>query len=238
MLKDIVSVGDKIELSRFTNNDSQTKKPKIYSSQVLDFIEYDKACIAMPIEGGRIIPLSVGDKYQLCFYCKQGVYQCRAVITERYRKDNIYMLVIQLTSELEKVQRRQYYRLEYIFEILVCKLLENEMDIKREEIEIAPNRYIDAMMLDISGGGCRFALNERMDKDTKVMLRFTLTLAKGMRLFEILGKVTYSGEQRHQSKTYEHRVEFIDLLEEDRERIVRFIFDEERKRRRKEKGLD
>jgi c-di-GMP-binding flagellar brake protein YcgR len=238
MLKDIVSIGDKIELSRFSYNDSQTIKPKIYFSQVLDFIEYDKACIAMPIEGSRIIPLSVGDKYQLCFYCKQGLYQCRAVVTDRYRKDNIYMLVVQLASELEKFQRRQFYRLEYVLEILVCRLLQSEVDKKKEEIDISPNRYLDAMMLDISGGGCKFILNELIEKDTKVMLRFTLTLARGMRMFEVLGRITNSGEQLNRSKSFEHRVEFIELLEEDREHIVRFIFDEERRRRRKEKGLD
>lgn len=238
MLKDIVSIGDKIELSRFSNNDSQTKKTKIYSSQVLDFIEYDKACIAMPMEGGRIIPLGVGDKYQLCFYCKQGLYQCRAVIIERYRKDNIYMLVIQLASELEKFQRRQFYRLEYVYEILICKLFESELDKKKEEIDITPNRLLDAMMLDLSGGGCRFISNDLFEKESKVMLRFALPLTKGMRMFEILGKITYSGEQINRRKSYEHRVEFTEVLEEDREHIVRFIFEEERKRRRKEKGLN
>jgi c-di-GMP-binding flagellar brake protein YcgR len=69
-------------------------------------------------------------------------------------------------------------------------------------------------------------------------MKFALTLAKGMVLFELLGKVVFSIENEKRSKTYEHRVEFINMTEEDREQIVRYIFDEERKRRRKEKGLD
>lgn len=237
MLKDIVSIGDKIELSRIHNNDSQSFKPKVYLSQVLDYADYDKACIAMPIENGRIIPLDLGDRYQLAFYCKQGLYQCKSVITDRYRMDNIFILIVQMTSELEKLQRRQYYRLDCVSDISICKLTQQEASKKKQELDIVPSRYQNAVMIDISGGGCKFNYNELIEKETRILIRFTLTLVKGMVLFELLGKVIYSAENIKRNKTFEHRVEFIDMAEEDREQIVRFIFDEERKRRRKEKGL-
>lgn len=237
MLQDIVSIGDKIELSRFSNNDSQDQKTKVYLSQVLDYADYDKACIAMPIENGRIIPLEIGDKYQLFFYCKQGLYQCKAVITDRFRMDNIFMLVVQITSELEKFQRRQYYRLDCVMDISVCKLTQEEASLKKEELDIVPSRLQNAVMIDISGGGCKFNCSEMLEKNSKVLLHFTLALTKGLVLFEIFGKIIYSVENSNRNKIYEHRVEFVDMTEEEREHIVRFIFDEERRRRRKEKGL-
>jgi c-di-GMP-binding flagellar brake protein YcgR len=233
-----VSIGDKIELVRFSNNDSQNFQQKIYLSQVLDYIDYDKACISMPIENGRIIPLGIGDKYQLCFYCKLGLYQCKAVVIDRYRVENIFMIVVQMISELEKHQRRQYYRLECVIDMSVCNLTQVETEKKKNELEILNSRLCPAMMIDISGGGCKFNSDQLMEKGTQVYMKFALTLAKGMVLFELLGKVVFSIENEKRSKTYEHRVEFINMTEEDREQIVRYIFDEERKRRRKEKGLD
>ena len=238
MLKDIVTIGDKIELSLFRNSDSSNFHPKTYISQVFDFVDYDKASIAMPIESGRIIPLSIGEKYQLCFYSKQGLYQCKAVVVDRYRTGNIFAVVVQITSVLEKYQRRQYYRLECIFDTLICKLTQEESNKKKEALDIAANRFQKAVIIDISGGGCKFNCSEMLSKDSTVFLRFTLSLPKGNRGFEILGKVVYSVENVKQKKTFEHRIEFIDIAEEDREQIVRFIFEEERRRRQKEKGLN
>ena len=238
MLKDIAAVGDKIELTRYSNQDAAIVKPKSYISQLLDYVETDKACIAMPIESGRIIPLNIKEKYQLTIYTKLGLYQCKVEVVDRYRVENIFMVVVQLISDLEKYQRRQYYRLDCIVDARVCPLMELEVNTKSEQLELSNERYHEAVVIDISGGGCKYNSSKCIEKETKVIIEFSLLLKKGTIHFRIPGRIIYSYMVPNRTTVFEHRVEFLELKEEEREQIVRDIFEEERKRRQKERGME
>ncbi|MDD5935722.1 MAG: flagellar brake domain-containing protein [Clostridiales bacterium] len=235
MLQDVISIGDKIELMKYTNQDLHESQGKRYYSRVLDFKEMNKAVIAMPVENSRIIPLDLRDKYRLCFYTKYGLYQCRSVITDRYRMGNIYMIEVEMTSELEKVQRRQYYRLDCVKQIhyYIVPEASNSDENVLEETMFGKAGLEEATMIDISGGGCKFNCKTLIPKDSRVIVRFSLELSKGIKVFQLVGKVVYSSEILNHEKTYENRIEFLDIKEEERENIVRFIFNEERRRRKK-----
>lgn len=237
MLQDIVSIGDKIELIKYTNQNGDPTKAKSYLSQLLDFQDQTHMCIAMPFENGRIIPLDVGSYYQMCFYTKGGLYQCLGVITDRYRSGNIFTLVVDMKSNLEKLQRRQYYRLECMIDMVYCSLQNEEEEKNYHEQGLFQDRLIKATIIDISGGGCKANSTEEAEKNQKIYMRFPLLMDKGPITLELLGKIVYTSAIVNRSRAYEHRIEFVDIKEEERENIVRYVFDEERKRRRKEKGL-
>ncbi len=238
MLQEIISVGDRIELYKNSSQDMTSTRSRRYLSQVLDFKDNDKAVIAMPIENSRIIPLDIGDKYRLCFFTKLGLYQCYSVVEDRYRIGSIYMVVVRMISDLEKFQRRQYYRLDCIKQISYYTISQEDYidKIKLEDNVFGNANYKEAIMIDISGGGCKFNAQELIPIDSRVIIKFTLELSKGLTLFQLLGKIVYSCEVANHQKTYENRVEFLDIKEEERENIVKFIFDEERRRRRKVNG--
>ena len=65
-VKNVIQIGDKLDLMQVEKEEGKEKKQ--YTSQVLDFIEEDKAKIAMPMENLRIIPLTVGAKYMMSFH--------------------------------------------------------------------------------------------------------------------------------------------------------------------------
>lgn len=52
--------------------------------------------------------ISTGEGVQHCFYTKGGMYNCTAVVKKRYRKENLYLLRIVITSGLQKFQRREF----------------------------------------------------------------------------------------------------------------------------------
>ena len=54
---------------------------------------------------------------------------------------------------------------------------------------------------------------------------------------EIIGKILSVKEAENKKGTYEHRVQYVNLGVNDREEIIKYIFEEERKNRRREKGL-
>ncbi len=254
MVSDIVSVGDKLELKSLSFSTKNIENEKIYKSQVLDFIGDDAASILMPIEKGRIIPLKVGDRYSLCFFTKKGLYQCKSVITERVRINNIYVLTVQFTSELEKFQRRQFYRLEYLLEFTYRLVSDTEISIinrqrhnnfKDEEeqinytniLEKLKQEWLSGTILDLSGGGARFVSQHNHERGNMMQMCLEFENNTAAKSINIQAMVISSNRMVNRQGFYEHRVQFIDILKEERESIIKFIFEEERRQRKREKGL-
>ena len=119
MLSKFISVGDKIELQTVDHlAEEKTNGKKIYESKVYDILSEDTMEIAMPMEKTKLILLPVDSEYDIVFYGASGLYQCFARIIDRYKSNNVYILVIELTSNLRKYQRREYYRFSCALEML------------------------------------------------------------------------------------------------------------------------
>ncbi len=251
MVGDIVTIGDKLDLISLSFSMKSIEDEKIYKSQVLDFISEDTLSILMPIEGGRVIPLNVGARYSLCFYTKKGLYQCKSVITDRGRSDNVYVLTVQITSQLEKYQRRQFYRLEYLLEIKYRILSDMEISIMNK---LRNNNYekaeqqgfinsLDALqkdrlsgtILDISGGGARFVSEQNHERGNILEMFMEFDNSLGSKDFIIQALILSSNRMVNRQGFYEHRVQFRDISKEEREAIIKFIFEEERRQRKREK---
>lgn len=252
MVGDIVTIGDKLDLIALSFSMKTIEDEKIYKSQVLDFISEDTLSILMPIEGGRVIPLTVGEKYSLCFYTKKGLYQCKSVITDRGRIDNVYVLTVQITSQLEKYQRRQFYRLEYLLEIKYRILSDMEISIMNKlrnnnyENDAEQQSFINSLdalqkdrlsgtILDISGGGARFVSEQNHERGNMLEMSMEFDNSLGSKDFIIQALILSSNRMVNRQGFYEHRVQFRDISKEEREAIIKFIFEEERRQRKREK---
>lgn len=252
-MADIIEVGNRIELTKVVLD--KTAKKINYISQVLDIADAHEMNIAMPIRGNRIIPLDIGDVYRMCFYTRKGMYQCKAEIINRYREGQLGILVIRLITDPVKLQRRQYFRLSCVMDIHIHLISEEEeetADQIREknynsvsELEAAltlhealhEDGWSVVTLVDVSGGGARFFMEKQLDLQTLVCLRFPDVMTEEGYPLELDGRVI-ACQAVPDRKRYEHRVEFCQVDVKERETLVKFIFEEERKQRKKEKGLD
>ena len=50
-------------------------------------------------------------------YSKRGMYQCIAVVQKRYKKDNLYLLSVEIMSEPKRFQRREFFRVNLLTEV-------------------------------------------------------------------------------------------------------------------------
>ncbi len=254
MISTIVVPGVKIDLIRYKNSLEEEADEKQYNSKVLDIMDDELVEIAMPIESGLIVPLEIGDKYQFIFYTARGLYQCRGKIMERYKEGRLSVLVVRFETDLEKFQRRQYYRLEYAIEIQYRIIsLEESTNIKKLEAEIynseeekekldqflqeEQSQWIQATIIDISGGGCRFnsQVEHQVGQNTKVQLSYTYRGKKLRGLYD--ARLIYSEPIEKMKGYFEHRVEFTNISVVERENLIKYIFEQERKIRRRERGL-
>lgn len=235
MIKQTLAVGNKIEMTEISKKNSEEKK--ILVSQILEFDEEDEEIlrIAMPMYERKLIPVQEGRRYHLCFYTNRGMYLADCVIEGRYREDNIYFLMVRLTTPLKKNQRRQYYRMNWYyrlrFKVFDAEALEEYEREKKipESLEAIP--FMDGTALDLSGGGVRFVTMEKLNKEDMLLLRIEFETENGLRSFDVPSQVIAAGSTRRDENLYEVRMCFTDIAERNREAIIKYIFNEERKKR-------
>ncbi len=253
MLHEVLSIGDKIDIKPLNKSGRPVAGARTLVSQLVDFIDSNVINIAAPIVYGRTLPLAVGENYNLCFYTEKGLYQCSSTVISNQRDNKTIITVVRITSNLEKYQRRQYYRLECIHdveyrpitieeEILERKLSSSEFDNPEELMEVKKRLaqldklWISASITDLSGGGAKFCSEALHNSGDKIRMKLDFITSKEMNKLMLTAKVIASGRIPARVGTYEHRVEFIDIMPKDREAIIKYIFEQERKRRRNEIG--
>ena len=99
--------------------------------------------IAMPMEQSKIVLLPVDAEYSLCFYTPNGLYQCLARVVERYKSNNLFVLSMELETDLQKYQRREYYRLNTILDMKSKEINDDEKELvtyKPEELRFKKSR--------------------------------------------------------------------------------------------------
>ena len=240
MISKYLSIGDKLEIELVTDKteDSTDSGRKTYRSELYDIVSEDQIKIAMPTEQMKVILLPVDGEYSFCFYTRSGLYQCIGRVIERYKSDSLFVLVVELVTGLQKYQRREYYRLN-------CVLDMKSKQIDEKEMETSPNQLIfmdtdltfdNGVMVDISGGGARFISKVKYPKGALIRFNFSLFVNGSLNEYKLIGKVLKSRELENKPDNFEHRVMFVNIENDDRESIIRYIFEEERKIRRRERG--
>lgn len=241
MLSKYVIPGNKVEMQAVERAKyiDETEKKKVYQTQVSNILSEDQLEVYMPMEKSKLILLPVNAEYDLYFYTQAGLYQCFANVIDRYKSDNQFILMMELTSNLRKFQRREYYRLS-------CALEMNSRPLEKEEVEVVQqgNSYLvpglplkRSVIVDISGGGIRFIGNYAYEPESLVYCKYNLVVDGNSKEYTLVAKVLMVRELDDRPGIYEHRAQYINIDTSEREEIIRFIFEEERKHRKREKGL-
>lgn len=242
MLSKYVSIGDKLDLETIEGlNDALTNShdgKKSYRSQVYDIVSEDQIKIAMPMEQGKIILLPVDGEYNVCFYTQTGLYQCLGRIIDRYKSDNVFVLVVELTTDLRKYQRREYYRLNCVLDMKSREVTDEDVNPYSERVRFVDTdiTFNNGLVVDISGGGARFISRVRYPKGANIQFIFSLYVSGSLNEYKLLGKVLLSEKLENREDEYEHRIQFVNIQNDDRESIIRYIFEEERKNRHRQRS--
>lgn len=252
MVKDIVLIGDKIHIRPLDRSGKPIQNLQPFVSQLTEYGIDGIINIAAPIVNNQIIRLRKGVEYLLYFYSVKGLYQGRAEVIDNVRDNNIIITRVMLTSDLEKIQRRQFYRLELIHDI-EYRIVSVEEEILNEklssndgtdtEIEEYKNRLSEldrdwekVSITDLSGGGTRFNTNKIYNPGDKIIIRIEFVAGGTYKRLDINGAILSSTKLYNNPGAIEYRIEFKDFDRKDREELIKYIFEEERRRRNKKKA--
>lgn len=239
MLEKILIPGGRIELSQ--NPLDETKMANVYISQIYDVKGDDKRItVAMPIKEGRLIPLSVGMNFDAIFYTKTGLYHSIVAVVNRYKSNNLYVMVVELKTALKKVQRRQFFRFETAIPIRYAVMDEDAIHVV-ETLKTLPDNFLQKLLiksttLDISGGGVRFS-GIRLKKGEKIYVEFDYIFQDRVRTFRAIANVISSEHPPNRDDIFHNRAGFQVVNSGEREMLIKYIFEEERKFRKNERQV-
>lgn len=235
-----IDIGDKLDLEKIETRISvdPDKGPEVYTSQVLDEGESDNILVAMPIKEGKVIPLSVGQEFFATFYTSNGLLRCRVAVASRFKRNALFLMELVQKTSLQKMQRREYFRHACRVQIDYRVLGEEE----QQAVE-SGNAYVGdeelqtwkrATMLDLSGGGIHFVTSAH-EKDANLMeVRFPVIYKGKSEVIYAYARLLRSQRNGNNNTIYDHHVKFWLMDSGQREKIIRYIFDEQRKNRAKQ----
>ncbi|MCM1086801.1 MAG: flagellar brake protein [Muribaculaceae bacterium] len=239
ILSKYIVPGNRLQLQQIVRHKSDgSNVQKTYDSQVIDILSDDRIEISMPFEKTKLVLLPVDGEYNLFFYTSNGLYQCSARVIDRYKNSNVFSVLMDLTSNLRKYQRREYYRFS-------CALEMNSRTLQEEEIEtmdegagaLVPELPLQrSVIVDISGGGLRFVANYKYEAESLILCKYNLWVNGESKEFSLFGKVLSVKQLENRPGVYEHRVQYVNMDNDNREEIIKYIFDAERVALQKQKN--
>ena len=233
-----------IRISQEINQKRETDEPvQSFVSSVFDVLPNGMLALTMPTHGGRILLLPTGIRYEFVFTTDKGLLKAEGIIEQRYKQDNFYLFSVRLTTPLEKFQRREFFRLPCLIPMTFITLDERAASVEKMsqihdllQSEAGTSKiYGKGTIVDISGGGIRFVSPRDIRQSKYLLLNFTLSGSKGDVAAELLGRIV-AAYPKKETDQFTYRVKILFKDTKLREQIVRFVFEEERKIRKREQG--
>lgn len=247
MVTDLLQIGNKIDICSLDKDDirrAENGKVPILASQLEAVEDNGELIIQMPVYKGKIILLSLGSRYELIFYTRKGLYRGVCQVTDRYKEDNLFMVKVMLKSGLNKFQRREYFRLECILGMQAYELTREDalrLDGASLEQHLKDPQAImtesSSVIVDISGGGIRFIGEKKYEEGDCLAVRTALQNENIDQQLLVVVSIVTCRKAAPNMERYETRAEFLHLGSKLRETVIKYIFDEDRKIRKKDMGV-
>jgi c-di-GMP-binding flagellar brake protein YcgR len=217
--------GTKLEIELLDYSMESVEANKLFVSE-FEWEEGENViCVAAPIHEGRYLTIPSGISMNLYINCKSEFYRIKATLLERLIKEGLPIYKLNVENEIERIQRRQFFRFDCVLDI---KCREVEM---RNSIAVPKGNFSKGFTLDISGGGACLALIECIDKGKFIECELLLSEKQTIKFY---GTIVRSSKTDSDGKNkYEIGVEFYNIDNKSREAIISFIFEEQRKLRKK-----
>ncbi len=217
MSLDNIKTGNRVEIS--LNNDSKVR----YTSLVEENYNDGKLLLYIPMMYGKIIKLPIDEEYSFTFITETGVFKYNTVIKEYVYLDDFNFMVVEVKSEIEKVQRREFFRFDCVLPLKFIRFSEDEN--QKEDC------FLEGTIKDLGEGGLRFLSNENIEVGEKIKFFITLNYENAI----VKGDILHKQEYPKSNFKYQYRAKFFGLNESEKDKILKYIFFEQRFKARKDR---
>ncbi|AVX20750.1 MULTISPECIES: flagellar brake protein [Carboxydocella] len=205
-----LSVNQNVEIELLEENLSG-----VYRSRVEE-IAPDRIILALPFSKGVPVPVRVGSQILVRYFDQSAIYSFKSEVISRATAPQA-ILSISIPESVNRVQRRNYVRLDDSVPLTFYKLQEDDIT------------GTDTVTKDISGGGVRIEIPQPLELGTELELHLKLPKDKII----AVGKVVRCLPLEKPKKGYNIGIQFTIIEERDRDKIIKYIFDRQRELRKK-----
>ena len=229
----IAQPGDRVEMQSILTEFETENDRRNYVTKIYDIRDEEHFEVFMPVEKTTLQLLSVGTEYEIFIYAHKGIYKCNVIVSERYKTDNAFIAVLELTGDLTKHQRREFYRYSTIIGMNTRALTPEEETLYLDEHQLiyGVEPTDKSVIIDISGGGIRFISAEQYENNRLLQCRFMLKVKEENQIVDCVIRLLGIKSVANNPNNKEYRGQFLFLNEYERESIIKYIFEEERKTR-------
>jgi c-di-GMP-binding flagellar brake protein YcgR len=180
-------------------------------------MQNDKTLLVLtPLDKGRRINFNTTVVYKLSFMSGEAQIVFDSRFIEHVRIEGFEMLRFQITNDGEKIQRRNAFRFTCSLPVTFNVVLDNG--------EQSP--LTEGLVKDLSSGGIK--MNTTVNIPKNALLRIDLTLDDDYVM--AFGQVLMIKHTPDNAKyPYQYGIRFEVMPESDEERIVRYVYNEQRK---------
>ena len=205
-----IKPADKVEITVKTLNGDNM----IFTTIVEKVVDDNHVCVKAPIHCGKFVKFNLDSQYKILFVTERGVVNHTAIPVEYLKAEGFNYVVFRVEVEGRRKQRREHFRFICDLKLKLTKIDKNNT--AREEL--------DGVTRDISAGGMRFDSNGELALASKVKIKMMLN----NELFMSNGKILYKRFTPDSEYKYEYRLVFIAVSTSEKDKIMQYIFNEQR----------
>lgn len=218
-----------------------------YLSEIFDIKDDGTLVLQAPLDKLKLVVLDTNLRYDFTFSTDKGFLIAQGRILNHYRQGHFFLMDAELMTPPEKFQRREYFRLDCSLHATCLPLGGEEFDPLEitdldEYLQENLPDYVSAAVgtiLNISGGGALFMTERDLTGTEFVLLKIVLDRGEeesDKDTIEIIGRILEQ-EKNEIAGNYRYRIMFVFRNPRFREKIVQYVFEVQRRLRRKEQGI-
>jgi len=210
---------------------SEEERFQICQGKISRFVS--EAEIEILLEKNIEVNLQKNICYIIYFFPGKKVFMCSSYYKSFYIEEEQHIMLLELVSPLEQIQRRMYQRVSCHSKILYWEIAKEQAIRYRKTAKLPeeaeePGSSVENSLVDIGGGGIRFTSKTCVPLDSFLFVRFEITNGKKTEGMQTVGQVVYSMPHHSEKDCFEIRMKYIGLAEEERKQIIHFVFRLER----------
>ncbi|MGL4774121.1 MAG: flagellar brake protein [Clostridium sp.] len=198
-------VNNRIEILREDEN---------FKSIVQD-VNNEMFSINIPVSNGVYLPLQNGEEVNFFYYVDNGgCFKFDGKVIEKLIENNMHLYKISNPYNVKKIQRRSFVRVDTI-EQTYYRVIKEDND----------GKWNKGLVVDLSGGGLRFKIKDEVNLSDIVEINLIINDEK----LPVKGEIVRI--DRTEDKEFMCGINFIDLRERERDKIISKVFQLMRKQR-------
>ncbi len=192
-----------------------------YYSRIEDLPADEIIVVASPpVADGSAALVKVGNKIHMFYWDSMAQYAFEAKVIAS-ANGKAPTITLEKCSEVQRMQRRSYFRIQARLRVV--------FNIERDDDESTEPQHYEGQTLNVSGGGMLLSTNTKLDVGDNLPLKLYLSEQEHIKATGRVERIEYLGAKG----LYRAGIVFVMIYENDRDKVIAFVFKKEIELRKK-----